>query len=270
MYIARVIKRLFHKRNMTHNHEYRRGIISALTRRRLLPLMLGLGIIISGCGTGLVTQQPPGRPTNVILSSVVTKETSRANRVTPQSTVLHEVVWHLSNGHTIHPMASDVLLANHIGDTAVVVAVTSETSVPWYNYIYLQKNERTLWNIMAYMTGPEGSLIQGERGLSLPDRSYRLVEFSVSDQLSSWIFQSGDHLLILLRQPITPHAFPGYHVSVIHGVPVKIDKEGNTMRFVYDDGDVQVSGYDNFGKTATLRFLRSLPQVTSSIFPFRK
>lgn len=271
MFIAHGIKRLFHKRNIIHNPEYRRRIISSLTRQRISPFLLGLGIIISGCGTGgLVTQKPPSRSTTVILSSVVTKATSRANRVTPQRTVLHEVVWELSNGHTVHPMSTNVILANHIGDTAVVVVVTPETSVPWYNYIFLQKKDRSLWNIVAYMTSPEGSLTQGERGLSLPNGSFRTVEFQVSDQLIAWIFQNGGHLLILMRRPITPQTFSGYQVYAIHGLPVKISKEGNIMLFVYQDEGVQVSGYDNFGKSSTLQFLKSLPPVTSSLFPFRQ
>ncbi|PSR35551.1 MAG: hypothetical protein C7B46_00750 [Sulfobacillus benefaciens] len=270
MFIAHVIKRLFHKRNMIHNPKYRRRSISSLTRRRVWAFLPALGIIISGCGTGRGTQPPTPRSTTVVLSSVVTKTTSRVNRVTPKSTVLHEVVWDLSNGHTVHPMSKNVILANHIGDTAVVVVVTPETSVPWYNYIFLQKKDRTLWTIVAYMTSPEGSLTQGERGLSLPNGSFRTVEFKVSDHLNTWVFQSGDHLLILLRQLLTPQTFPGYPVYTIHGIPVKINKEGNVMLFVYQDEGVQVSGYDNFGKSSTLRFLKSLPPVTSSLFPFRK
>ena len=270
MFIAHVIKKLFHKRNMIHNPEYRRRILSSLTRRRVWPFLFALGIIISGCGPGLVTQAPHTRSTTVVLSSVVTKETSPVNRVTPKSTVLHEVVWDLSNGHTIHPRSTNVIMAHHIGDTAVVVVVTPGTSVPWYNYIFLQKQDNTLWNIVGYMTSPEGSLTQGERGLSLPNGSFRTVRFTVSDQLITWLFQSGDQLLILLRQPITPQTFPGYHVYTLRGIPVKINKEGNTMLFAYQDEGVQVSGYDNFGKSSTLRFLKSLPPVTSSLFPFRK
>ncbi|MFC4619285.1 hypothetical protein ACFO4N_11225 [Camelliibacillus cellulosilyticus] len=203
----------------------------------------------------------------VTVKTVITSEAPSEVRQTPESTVIHELVWELSSGEKVRITQDDILWTSTLGHDSLVVLMVPKVTDREYTLVALHY-DKGKW-ILDYMgTTTTANAHGGFKNLKLPMPDYSIEEYD-SDDKKTWLFTDGQTFIALRVYPETAaHTMDSSKTIQVHGHEAYLNttnRKQTTLYYTENEKLVWLNG--NVNESQIRELATSLPSPVSEFFP---
>lgn len=244
--------------------------LSVSTSTRLGVAAVLLAAVVSGCSYPGSTPASTSvsHPRTVSVTELVFKRVGPQLSTSPSQVVLNGILWHLSDGRSVTPKRSDLVMSSTFGTNAVAVLRLPQASGNWLDVIFLSQVNGA-WQTNGAVDGPALRPPSRARGLKLPFSRFVASTLTVGAD-SAWVFEemSGSAVVSILKEPTYPTTFPGFTSSSISGETIYQETSGVSSTLVLVEPSTYIVLTGNVSPAALRRLAASLPPASAGLFPF--